>query len=259
MSQPDANDPLIPGLPTQANPHYLRALSSLAEEKEVQVAEDVYSQSGIKLLARGARVTAGLYDQVIKHRLRSPLETSLTSVEGLDTSALARTAEQALDETPLLRGFCNWSQGRVTPIGMLEHLHFSPQACTLLAVAERRAPTNRAHHVRVALITMGLANAWRYNDARLLASMGIAGMFHDIGDLYVDPALSQSGHEMTTREWMSFSSHPIIGAALAREVAGLDKVVQSASTAVAIHAAANAPNSRLADKSWQWPKQSRPF
>ncbi|GAB2887438.1 hypothetical protein GCM10027046_14670 [Uliginosibacterium flavum] len=228
MSPPDPHDPAIPALPTQANPHFLRALSSLAEETEVQASEDVFAQNGTKLLARGARITPGLYEQIINHRLRTPLETSLASAEGLDTAALCRVAEQALDETPLLRSFCHWSQGRVTPLGMLEHLHFSPQACTLLAVADRHSPANRPHHVRVALIAMGLANAWRYNDAHLLASMGVAGLFHDVGELYVDPALSQRGHEISTREWMAFSAHPIIGAALAREVAKLDKLTQAA-------------------------------
>ena len=228
MPQTSPAPSAIPALPAQANPHFVRALGNLAQAHEVTVCEDVYAANGTKLLARGARVSPGLYEQVINHRLRSPLEGCLASAEELDTAALCRSAEQTLDESPLLRSFCNWTQGRVTPLGMLEHLRFSPQALTLLAVAEHRSPGARAHQVLVALIAMGLANAWRYNDPRLLANMAVASLFHDIGELYVDPMAGKAGRDISAREWMAYSAHPIIGAALAREVAGLDDIAQAA-------------------------------
>lgn len=219
---------VIPPLPAQANPHYVRALSNLAQESEVQVCEDVYAQNGTKLLARGARVTPALYEQVINHRLRNPLESCLSNVETTETPSLRRIAEQALDECRLLRAFCDWSQGRVNPLGMLDHLQLSPQARTLLVVHEHRSPGAQLHHLRVALIAMGIANAWRYNDPRLLANIAVAALFHDIGELYIDPEMGKSGREISAREWMAFSAHPIIGAALAREVAKLDNPAQAA-------------------------------
>lgn len=215
-------------LPQQANRHFLDAVVDLSAEREIEVSEDVYSQCGMKLIARGTRVNASLYERVVNHKLKRPIETSLVARDGVDTHALREEAERLVEEQPLLQRLCAWSLGRVTPMGMLERMQFSPQATTLMAVSEKRSPGCRQHNITVSLIAMGLANAHRYNDPHLLASIGQAGIFHDLGEVYVDPAFFEPGHSISPREWMTFSAHPIVGAALAREVAGLDARAQTA-------------------------------
>ncbi|MBS1208823.1 MAG: hypothetical protein H6R19_1221 [Proteobacteria bacterium] len=218
----------LPTLPSQANQHFMEALVDLSEHHEIEVSEDIYAHNGTKLLARGSRVDAKLYERVINHKLRRPIETTLVSSRAFSTKDLCSEAEKLLDEIPLLRSFCNWSMGRVTPLGMLERVKISPQAGTLLAVAESRNAKSRAHLALVALIAAGLAHSSRYKDPQMLGDIIAASVFHDIGEIYVDPDFFASSAEITPLQWQSFAAHPIIGAALVREVVGLDATCQTA-------------------------------
>ncbi|MEC5396816.1 HD-GYP domain-containing protein [Uliginosibacterium sp. H1] len=213
-------------LPAHSNKYFLHGLIQLARHRDVEVVEDIYAQNGMKLIARGSRVDAGLYERVVSHKLARPIETSVAAAELPGPEIYRREAERLLDTFPFVRCICDWSNGRVSPVDMLAEMRFSPQAATLLAVAEQRMPGMRSHDVLVSLLAVGLANVYRYNDAELLAAVGIAGMFHDVGEAYVDPALLRAERPLSPREWMSYTAHPIIGAALAREVGGFDSLVQ---------------------------------
>ncbi|MDB5800300.1 MAG: hypothetical protein JWL63_1239 [Rhodocyclales bacterium] len=217
----------LPSVPSQANRHFLEAVVNLSETQEIALSEDVYSEKGVKLLARGAKVSAAMYAKVISHKLVKPIEVCISAGDPPSGAMLVRVAEQVLDELPLLAGICSWTQGRVTPMGMLSKCKLSASAGTLLAVAFSRSENAARHAVMTSLIAMGIANAYRYNDSQLMAAMCLGGLFHDVGELYVDPAVLGGG-KLTATQWMSYASHPIIGAALAREVCGFDSTTQRA-------------------------------
>lgn len=217
----------LPNVPAQANKHFLNAVVEMSETQEIALSEDVYNEKGVKLLAAGAKVSAEVYAKVINHKLVKPIEVCISAGDPPSGALLVRVAEQVLDELPLLAGICNWSQGRVTPLGLLSSIKIKPSAGTLLAVNFSRTENSARHAVMTTLIATGIANAYRYNDPQLLSSMCLGGLFHDVGELYVDPALLGSG-KLTAAQWMSYASHPIIGAALAREVCGFDVMTQRA-------------------------------
>lgn len=220
-------DNALPTVPVQANRHFLEAVVNLSEKQEIALSEDVYSEKGVKLLARGAKVSAEMYAKVISHKLVKPIEVCISAGDPPSGALLVRIAEEVLEQSPLLAGICNWTQGRVTPIGMLSKCKMSGSAGTLLAVAFSHNEQAARHAVMTSLIAMGIANAHRYNDPQLMAAMCLGGLFHDVGELYVDPAVLKGG-ELSALEWMGYASHPIIGAALAREVCGFDVITQRA-------------------------------
>lgn len=220
--------PVSESLPAKTNEHFLGTLIELSNERDIEVGEDIYSHTGVKLISRGTRVDHSLYQHIIQHKLRRPLELSLVAGESAEQLSLREEAERLLDERELLRPFARWSLGRVTAVGMLEHVSLTPAARTLLAVLSKRQPGSQRHGVMVALIAMGLANMLRYNDAQMLASLTMAGLYHDLGEVYIDPAFFAPGHRMTSAEWVSYTTHPVISAALCREVVGLDRLAQTA-------------------------------
>ncbi|MEC5388354.1 HD domain-containing phosphohydrolase [Uliginosibacterium sp. H3] len=217
----------LPTIPAQANRHFLQAVVDLSAKQEIALSEDIYNDKGVKILAAGARVSADVYAKVISHKLVKPIEVCISTGEPPSGAMLVRIAEEVLDELPLLAGICNWSQGRVTPVDMLSTCKMSEAAGTLLAVSFSRTESAARHAVTTALIAMGIANAYRYNDSQLMSAMCLGGLFHDVGELYIDPAVLDA-RKLTPSEWMSYASHPIIGAALAREVCGFDTMTQRA-------------------------------
>ena len=217
----------LPSVPAQANRHFLKAVVDLSETQEIALSEDIYSEKGVKLLARGAKVSAEMYAKVISHKLVKPIEVCISAGEPPSGALLVRIAEELLDELPLLAGISNLSLGRVTPVDMLSNIKMGSAAGTLLAVAFSRTEDAARHAVMTSLIAIGVANACRDSDPKLMSAMCLGGLFHDVGELYVDPAV-MSGGTLTATEWMAYASHPIIGAALAREVCGFDVSTQRA-------------------------------
>lgn len=216
----------MPGtLPESTNPHFLNALVKLSGEQEIEISEDVYSHNGMKLIARGTRVSSRLYERIVSHKLVKPLELSL-SVSGNALPDYAAVGQALFDEIPRLKNIVDWKYGRVTPLGMLGQLSFPPQARAVLALAEKRSAHSLKTDVLVTLLAMGIANAYRYNDAQLMAKVATAAMLHDIGELYIDPEIVRQHERAAPLEWMQYSAHPVIGATVVREVIGLDAAIQ---------------------------------
>jgi hypothetical protein len=207
------------------NQHFLSALVKLSEEQEIHVSEDVFSHTGMKLIARGTQVSKGLYERIVNHKLLRPLELSLSVSDGAlpDYSSMG---EHLFDEMPNLKQIADWKYGRVTPVGMLKELKFPRQAHPVLALAERRTTCSLKVDVLVTLLAMGIANAYRYNDAKLMAQVATAAMLHDVGELYINPAVVAQHESAEPLEWLQYSAHPVIAATVAREVIGLDPAIQ---------------------------------
>jgi len=207
------------------NRHFLNALVKLSEEEEIEVAEDVYGQNGIKLVARGTRVSSKLYERVVNHKLLKPLEVSL-SIAGEDSLDYASVGEELLTEFPQLEALTTWKLGTLTPLNLLAGIKFPPQARTLLTLAARRSPAARRHDVLVTLLALGLTHASHPKDAQWMEMIARASLLHDIGELYIDPKIVSQHEHLAPLEWLQYSAHPVIGATLAREVLGMDEPSQ---------------------------------
>jgi hypothetical protein len=78
-----------------------------------------------------------------------------------------------------------------------------------LTVLALRAP--RIYYQGLFSAAAGLAIAIQLKlTPKELQTVFIAGLFHDIGFLYLDPALSQKTQEFTNDEWKALQAHPII-------------------------------------------------
>ena len=73
-----ADDANAPG----DNRHYLRALTDMADRGGVLTHDAIYTDRGVKLVDKGTRVDSELYDRLVKHKLRGPIEDHL-SVENM--------------------------------------------------------------------------------------------------------------------------------------------------------------------------------
>ena len=83
-------------------PHYAQAVMKVAGRSEVLVTQDIYAASGMKLLARGARIDASLWKTLSQHKLAKPLDQVLASSRCIDHVSLARDIDKALGASALL-------------------------------------------------------------------------------------------------------------------------------------------------------------
>ncbi len=194
---------------SEVNPHYLDHVVKLSETSDIEASEDIVSGTGMKLLAKGAKIDARARERLLEFRLNKPLENMMRVVGGTDPSLFHPLAEQLLARHALLRGICATVPG-FDPIAVLKALELSDNVQSLLSVYAGQATSRLEHAVGVAVITSALGGSVSANPADTSALV-IAALTHDVGELYIDPAFLSRGVKLTSQQWKHVATHPIVG------------------------------------------------
>lgn len=212
---------MLPNAPFtgEVNPHYLDHLVAAADTQEVEATEDIVTGSGVKLLARGARIDAATRERLLAHKLSRPLEQCIGISGGVTPAQIGGLAEQLLDEQPLLAALA--TDDRALPLAQsLPRLKVSPALHSLLSLYARQQPDRLRHAVCVAFIAKALARRLLPGDVDLHRRIGLAGLVHDVGELYLPPASLQRDVPLQADQWRQIVSHPVIGHRVLRELDG---------------------------------------
>ena len=180
--------------PDSVNRHYVGHLVATAD---VQAAEDVYAGNGMKLLAKGARVDASIRQRLLDHKLQKPLEESVSIEGALTDEQISATADVLLDRHSFLRAL--GANTRAGPTARLAGCALSGPLRSLLTVYAQRQADRLEHAVIVALLAQALGAAVQPSNDSLQCTLGIAGLLHDVGELYIDPAYLDAGGRWTRR------------------------------------------------------------
>lgn len=207
------------------NEHCLDNVMKLAQTTKVTASEDVYDAHGTKLWAKGAEITPALKERLVRHKLRKPLETSLSIAEGVTAATVLAEARRLLEEVPALKVFMGEKQASV--FGTLSHISLHPVAALLLTVADKSREGTFRHGVLVALISVSLGAHQRltHNDRVMLA---LAGLLHDIGELYIQPDYLHTERTLKPEEWKHVAAHPRIGQIVLDELTDYPRMVVDA-------------------------------
>ena len=194
---------------SEVNPHYLDHVVKLSETSDIEASEDIVTGSGMKLLAKGTKIDAKVRERLLEFRLTKPLENMMRVVGGTDPTVFHPTAEQLLARHALLRGICASVPG-FDPIAILQSLELSDNVRSLLSVYAGQSASKLEHAVGVAVITSALGGSMQANPADT-ATLVVAALVHDIGELYIDPAYLTRGVKLTPQQWKHVATHPIVG------------------------------------------------
>jgi hypothetical protein len=194
---------------SDVNPHYLDHVVKLSETSDIEASEDIVSGTGMKLLAKGARIDARARERLLEFRLTKPLENMMRVVGGTDPAVFHPLAEALLERHALLRGICSTVPG-FDPIAALKSLALSDNVQSLLSVYAGQATSKLEHCVGVAVVTSALGGSLSANPADA-STLAIAALTHDVGELYIDPAFLRRDVKLTSQQWKHVATHPIVG------------------------------------------------
>lgn len=212
-----------PGNTHAVNQHYLSKVMDLAELMSVEVIVDVFDVRGMKLVAKGAQVTRALQERLIVHKLKAPLESSIRVPGGVDPQAIVTAASRILDASaPLARILRATGVASVLPI--LSGLEFGNAMSMMLTISHRAEAQALEHAVLVSMLSICMARKLRLSETEQRVA-GLAGLLHDIGELYVDPAYLVRGKRLQPHEWAHVVVHPRIGEMLINELAAYPAAV----------------------------------
>lgn len=213
--------------PTQPNSstvnvHYLDHVMTVAEERQVEATEDIYSENGMKLVAKGYAINKNMRERLIEHKLIKPLEDCMAVSDGVTGKRCAEVAEKVLDKNPVLRAMCT-SERRASPVKLLADSTFSGRLQTLMTVYAEHLPGKVEHAVAVSLLALNLAQRMMPGEAEALQVLLVAALSHDVGELYIDPQYLQKGAVLGVKEWRHVAAHPLIAYNLLKDLTGLAK------------------------------------
>lgn len=194
---------------TSVNPHYLEKVVDLAEDSGIEAREDIYSDKGIKLVAKGARISRHTQEKLIAHKLSRPLEASLMLSQQLPADWLLQQAENALSDhqIQLLLG----ASGQRQALDLLATMDLRQLGAELLIrLMERLGEDALQHGIVVAALAIRLGIGIGLPLEELLR-LGMAGLLHDCGKLYLEhPEVDAQQTDLAIIRQVI--AHPLLGA-----------------------------------------------
>lgn len=189
-------------------PHYVQAVLKVASRSEVLVNEDIYAASGLKLLARGARIDARQWETLSRHKLLKPLDQTLATSDCIDHVSLARDMDKVIASHLLLTAMLNRAgdpKGWKPVLGSIR----LPQALRFrLTVMREEAAQLYLHSLRVAIGAYCIGVRLRVG-AQQLRDLMLAALCHDIGEMHTDPSILAPGRPIQGDERKFIHVHPV--------------------------------------------------
>jgi hypothetical protein len=218
MSKPDL---------TSANPHYVENVMALTKTKEVVASEDVFDAKGVKLIAKGAKIDEGMHERLVRFKLRKPLESSLGVEGGVNADSLVREAESLLADMQPLAALVKSSNAEAKSLSILKAVRLDGVSTMMLTMEEGAGHGALRHSVLATLTALAMGIKLNLNDSTL-SSLAMAGILHDVGELYVSPEFRRPTRPLTPEEWKHIAAHPRIGQLVLEETTQYPKEVSIA-------------------------------
>jgi putative nucleotidyltransferase with HDIG domain len=166
-----------------AHPEALNAIVKAGEKYSIVASRDIVDVRGIKLWAKGLRVTSELHQRLMERRLQRALETCLVAEDGVTMFTLHDELKTFLEgDSSLAQGIRPWAPELLKQIKALP-LHSVAQLLLTTGVANR--PNTLKHAVQAMALAGAMAARQGTSVDVRLAMLG--GLLHDIGEVYIQP------------------------------------------------------------------------
>ncbi len=207
--------------------HYLRAVTDMAQQRAVVAQDAIYTENGIKLVEKGVQVDTHLYDRLVQHKLREPIDSHLSVENPVNIESLLAAALALTNSAPLARLLVQALGSAQTLLLPLQAMPLPPSIAFKLTVMREQRPELFQHSVMMLLVTafVGIQAGLKQEDRVALAA---AALLHDIGMLHMDSAWLDPQHTMTGSERKHLVAHPITAMLMVRDAKVYPRAVEVA-------------------------------
>lgn len=220
-----ADDILMQVGETFGEAHYLRALTDMADRRAVVAESAIYAANGIKLVEKGARIDSRLYERLVQHKLRDPIDSSLSVEYAVDASAILAAAQQLLISHELPQMLAAAVGNEDLLLAPLRSMPLPASIAFKLTVMRDQRPQLFQHSLEMMLVAVFLATKNGFSDRDCIAVAG-AALLHDLGVLHMDPAWDDAGHIVTGVQRKHLAVHPVTAMLMVRDAAAYGRAVE---------------------------------
>jgi HD-GYP domain-containing protein (c-di-GMP phosphodiesterase class II) len=212
-------------LNTSVNKHFLNKLLRLAAARQITATQDIVDQHGATLVTRGAHLNSEHFDALAGRKLKKTIESSLRVEDAVDPALIVRTATRILDTSvPISRILAASGGSAAAPLARLSGLVLNDAMRMLLTLADHDGVHALEHAVSVSLLSICMAGQLRLPDEEHHTA-ALAGLLHDVGELYIAPAWLAPGKRLLPHEWAQLVMHPRLGQMLVNELGAFPPAV----------------------------------
>ena len=219
--------PVPADIDTADSPHYLRALTNMADRRTVVADAAIYTDNGIKLVEKGARIDSRLYDRLVQHKLREPIDRHLSVENPVDVAALMAAGLALVEQQALPNMLAQALGSGVRLLAPLRTVPLpAPMACKLTVMREQR-PELFQHSLQMMTVALflGIKTGLSERDCSTLAA---AALLHDLGVLHMDPAWNDPDHKVVGVQRKHLVAHPITAMLMVRDTRAYAKAAEVA-------------------------------
>jgi HD-GYP domain-containing protein (c-di-GMP phosphodiesterase class II) len=189
---------------------FLQHLNAFSQNEPVNAARDIFDVSGKnRLVGEGSRINAVALRKLSGATLKTPIVAHLQCMSPLSTPALKLHMQRSLARSPGISLLLQATKKQHVALDFLNLISLPLPMVNLLTIMWRQLPFLFEHSLDVALISTCLA----LQCGKLIdpAHLMYAGLFHDIGSMYLSPELLDSERPLTWAEWSQIYTHPTLG------------------------------------------------
>ena len=196
-----------------ANPHALATILEASQTKSIIASRDIFDISGTKLWARDQPVSHALQRKLLDRQLRSPLESCLLAEDGVTPQSLLLCTEALLARHTPLSAVLMPQAARM--LRELPNLPLHAVAQLMLTAGQASRPESFDHAVQGMALAGALMAAQGGTAVELRMAM-LAGLLHDLGEMYIDPRYGEADADRTldAQSYVQLVVHPHIGGLL---------------------------------------------
>lgn len=207
--------------------NYCQNLMEVNKSHSVVTSQAIYNEQGTLLLAAGSELSEKRADILLQHKLMKPLEECIGIASSFSAKQLYEYLNKFAGNIGGLIAVTNNENYQKTLRQMCLFYEKYPLLKQNLTVLALRVP--RIYFQGLFSAAAGLAIAIQLKlSHKELQTVFIAGLFHDIGFLYLAPELSQKTQDFTNDEWKALQAHPIIAQRFLSLIPDLPKEIGSA-------------------------------
>jgi HD-GYP domain-containing protein (c-di-GMP phosphodiesterase class II) len=192
-------DPLASAdVDTADGPHYLRALTDMADQRAVVAGAAIYTDKGIKLVEKGARIDSRLFENPV------------------DVPALLSAAQTQTEQEVLASMLAEALGSAARLLAPLRSLPLPASIACKLTVMRDQRPQLFQHSLQMMMVAvfLGIKSGLSERDCGTLAA---AALLHDLGVLHMDPAWDDPDNKVVGAQRKHLVAHPISAMLMIRD------------------------------------------
>jgi HD-GYP domain-containing protein (c-di-GMP phosphodiesterase class II) len=189
----------------EANPQALNAIFQACLQFPMTASEDIVDVRGMNLWAKGRQISSDLQQRLLERKLVKPLETCLTVEGGVTLFSLHHDLQTyLLSDDSLAKGL---SPNAPFLLGQVKQLSLHPVAQLLLTTAMATRPAF-LHRAVMCMAMAGAIMSQRKGSPGDIRLAMLAGLLHDIGEIYVEPVLIERSGPLDLSDHKQVVVHP---------------------------------------------------